>query len=391
MTSDRLPPQVKNAVAAHPEVEFALVLARTIDAVNGDPEQLRSAVYELARHKLQQLSEDDPTEKARLMQALEVAIAGVESHMTTAGQQSLPRQPTPLVHRVQGEPRLSVSLIEGPERGSETLHAPPASDDNATRSVAVFDVVRRLLSFMPARLAVVLLLIVMVVGGIASARRHDLAALQSLLGFRTSAPAAAPVAAPPSPLPEVPIAAATPAAPARDPRLPTAYGVYAATADRLFDLQQLPGRVPDPRVAISAAITKPSETTLPDGRARFVVFQRDSAADVFEKVEVRVIARVRQATSFDPSGKPIVSNEDETWVVRNISIPCRAAPMKDDPQMYEVTPRDPDLQFPAGRYALIVKGRAFDFSIAGPVTDKRQCLERLVAANGTFYSECQKP
>ncbi|MGC2780554.1 MAG: hypothetical protein WA418_33450 [Bradyrhizobium sp.] len=366
------------------------MLARTIDAVNGDPEQLRSAVYELARHKLQQLSEHDPAEKTRLLQALEVAIAGVEAHMTTAGQQSLPRQPAPLVHRAQGEPRSSVALIEGPERGSEMPHARLVNDDNVTKSITVSGFFRRVLSSMPARLAVVLLSIVLVVGGIASVRRNDLATLQSsLLGSRASAPA--PVTAPPSPLPDVPIAAATPAAPARDPRLPTAYGVYAAGADRLFDLQQLPGRVPDPRVAISAAITKPSETTLPDGQARFIVFQRDSAADVFEKVEVRVIARVRQATSFDASGKPIVSNEDETWVIRNVSIPCRAAPMKDDPQMYEVTPRDPDLQFPAGRYALIVKGRAFDFSIAGPVTDKRQCLERLVAANGTFYSECQKP
>ncbi|WP_052536064.1 hypothetical protein [Bradyrhizobium sp. ORS 375] len=159
----------------------------------------------------------------------------------------------------------------------------------------------------------------------------------------------------------------------------------------MFELQQLPGRVPDPRVAISAAITKPSDSTLPDGRVRFIVFQRDAASDAFDKVEVRLIARVRQATSFDPSGKPVVANEDETWVIRNISIPFRAAPLKDDPQMYEITPRDPDLQLTSGRYALVLKARAFEFSIAGTVTDKRHCLERLVAANGTFYSECPKP
>ncbi|BBC01414.1 hypothetical protein [Bradyrhizobium elkanii] len=61
-------------------MEFALVLARTIDSVSADPQQLRSAVYELARQKLQQLAHEDPAEKQRLMQALEVAIEGVEAH-----------------------------------------------------------------------------------------------------------------------------------------------------------------------------------------------------------------------------------------------------------------------------------------------------------------------
>lgn len=56
------------------------MLARTIDSVSADPQQLRSAVYELARQKLQQLAHEDPAEKQRLMQALEVAIEGVEAH-----------------------------------------------------------------------------------------------------------------------------------------------------------------------------------------------------------------------------------------------------------------------------------------------------------------------
>jgi hypothetical protein len=173
--------------------------------------------------------------------------------------------------------------------------------------------------------------------------------------------------------------------------LPAAYGVYAESAGHLYELPMLQGRVPDSRVAISAAITKPSGTKLPDGHARFIVFQRDAAPDVFDLVEVRVIARVKQATSFDGAGKPLVSAGDDSWVIRNISIPCHASPLKDDPQMYEIRPRDPEVAFSPGRYALVVRGRAFDFSVDGPVTDKKQCLERLVAANGTFYSECQKP
>src|SRR4051794_14453578 len=67
---------------AHPEVEFALVLARTIDAMRADPQQLRSAIYELARHKLhEQFTGQDAAEFARLSAALEVAIQGVEAHL----------------------------------------------------------------------------------------------------------------------------------------------------------------------------------------------------------------------------------------------------------------------------------------------------------------------
>ncbi|MCC8968548.1 hypothetical protein H8A95_41295, partial [Bradyrhizobium sp. Pear76] len=80
MTSTPAQRTVRDISPAHPEMEFALVLSRTIDSVRSDPQQLRSAVYELARQKLQQLSHEDPQEKQRLMQALEVAIEGVEAH-----------------------------------------------------------------------------------------------------------------------------------------------------------------------------------------------------------------------------------------------------------------------------------------------------------------------
>jgi len=46
---------------------------------------------------------------------------------------------------------------------------------------------------------------------------------------------------------------------------------------------------------------------------------------------------------------------------------------------------------PAGRYALVIKGQAYDFTVAGPITEAAQCLERVDAANGTFYSECGRP
>jgi hypothetical protein len=59
--------------------------------------------------------------------------------------------------------------------------------------------------------------------------------------------------------------------------------------------------------------------------------------------------------------------------------------------MYEVQSEDPEAALLPGRYALVIKGQAYDFSIAGAVTDRKQCLERLAATNGQFYSECLKP
>jgi hypothetical protein len=193
------------------------------------------------------------------------------------------------------------------------------------------------------------------------------------------------VTAAPAPAPKPP---PTPSRP-----LPTAYGVYAESGGRLFELQLLPGRAPDPRVAISAAITKPSETVLPDGHLRFIVFQREAppgSGGPADSIDVRVVAQVKQATSFDPNGKPVVSGDDG-WVIRNISFPYRAAPIKEEPQMFEIQPRDPDAALAPGRYAMIAGDYAYDFTVGGTVTDKRQCLERIAAANGTFYAECTKP
>jgi hypothetical protein len=75
-------------------------------------------------------------------------------------------------------------------------------------------------------------------------------------------------------------------------------------------------------------------------------------------------------------------------VIRNISISYRTAPKKGEPDMYEVQSENPETALAPGRYALVLKGQAYDFSIAGTITDPKHCLERLAATNGQFYSEC---
>jgi hypothetical protein len=69
----------------------------------------------------------------------------------------------------------------------------------------------------------------------------------------------------------------------------------------------------------------------------------------------------------------------------------RVAPISESAEMLMLRPEKSDFVFPAGRYGLVLKGQAYDFTIAGPITDAAQCLERIEAANGGYYSECRNP
>ena len=81
MTSgDLIPSDRDRPEQASLEVEFALVVARMIDSLKDNPEDMRQAIYELARYKLQeQLPNVTDKEKQRTQQALETAIRGVEA------------------------------------------------------------------------------------------------------------------------------------------------------------------------------------------------------------------------------------------------------------------------------------------------------------------------
>src|SRR6202048_4430389 len=81
MTSgDLVPSDRDRQEPASVEVEFALVIARMIDSLKNNPEDMRQAIYELARYKLQeQLPNANAEEKERTQQALETAIRGVEA------------------------------------------------------------------------------------------------------------------------------------------------------------------------------------------------------------------------------------------------------------------------------------------------------------------------
>jgi hypothetical protein len=171
--------------------------------------------------------------------------------------------------------------------------------------------------------------------------------------------------------------------------LPVTYGVYAISNGRLVELEPLAGKVPDPRVFMSSVIKRPSHTQLPDGRVGFIVFRRDIAASAPDRVSVRVIAKIERTITFSPTAS--VTPVDDEWAVRGISHELRVEPVKENPEMLRVRFDDPDFAFSPGRYALVLKGQAFDFTVTGVVSEAAHCLERTEAANGTFYSECRTP
>ncbi len=163
--------------------------------------------------------------------------------------------------------------------------------------------------------------------------------------------------------------------------LPELYGVYAINRGKLFELEALPGQVPDHRIAMSAAIARPSRTTVSDGHVAFVVFRRDVAENISERVPIRVVAKVKRAV-VDPTAA------GDAWTIRNVALDFRVAPVDQNKDMVLLRPESPDFTLPAGRYALVIKGQAYDFTIDGPITDPAQCLERVEGANGSFFHEC---
>src|SRR5262249_11619910 len=153
-------------------------------------------------------------------------------------------------------------------------------------------------------------------------------------------------------------------------------------------LQPLRIKVPDQRVLIGPLLTVPTQTTVPDGNVAFVLYRRDLMFDVPDKISVRVIARVARSMTFN-AGKPMISNVDSAWVIRGKSYEYAVSPIEENQEMVLVRPETEGFILPSGRYALVFKGAAYDFSIDGEVTDPLQCIERVEALNGNVYSECK--
>jgi hypothetical protein len=178
--------------------------------------------------------------------------------------------------------------------------------------------------------------------------------------------------------------------PASVPALPNSYGVFAVSNGSLSELAPLPVRVPDQRVFMSAPITAPSRTTLPDGKVAFIAFRRDLATDAPEKVSIRVVARVVRTLTFNPKGgKATYKKVDAEWAVRGNSYEYTVAPLAGRADMVILRPASDSFVLPAGRYALVLKGQGYDFNVDGPMTELAHCIESAETTNGPIYSECR--
>lgn len=357
------------------EVEFALVISRMIDSVKNRPEDIRQVIYDLARYKLrEQLPHANAEEKQHTQQALEIAIRGVEAfsekrvHILAPAPQS---QLDASTDRKLSSPELIPQV--GPRSHLNVDSQRNASGSEHTHSLRPH--LRR-------TAAMIAVLVAILVAVLQRERLLSLAHNLPELEWKTAIEERSAT----SQVSNHSVPAPTPAKPAT--LRPTDYGVYAISNDAVIELGLLPVRPPDIRVAISVALTIPSRTILPNGHPKFIVFRRDLASSIADRAEVRIIAKVAREFSRDVVGK---KPDDDMWVIRNISFPFRSSPVDDNPEMYELHSEDPALELTPGRYALVLKTQAYDFSVEGEAVDPRQCIERIAASEGTFYSNCKNP
>jgi hypothetical protein len=379
------------------EIDFALIVSRLIDSLDKDPARLRGTVYDLARRNLLgQLADFDGPERRRMVEALENAIRGVEAF----SQRQLASLPAPTRREValrefdggvDGVEQVGEPDVRSPLKTvAEARPRPGANPEDPSPTFVRVEVTRENHTFAAGRALAIIGTMAIVISGAIYLQRHPAPVYvvkEITRGWRFASlhhlnnPATQDVVA---------AAANGDTTAEKSPLLPKNFGIYAVSRDQLFELEALPGRVPDQRVAISAAINTPSHTTLPDGKAHFIVYRRDSASNAPDRVEVRVIAKIANAMTFANGGKPTVAPTADTWVIRNVSFDYRVAPLQEDPDMYEIRNNADEFALSPGRYALVVKGTAYDFTVEGRPTDPNQCLQRVEAANGSFYSPCNE-
>jgi hypothetical protein len=390
-----VPQEMASGARRAAEVHFALILSRVLGSVSADPAQLRNIVYELAQIKLQKevLQKEppiNPLETRHLTLALESAIERVEAihseHDDLKPMQSLDRLTDS--SEVMIKPRKPVNRPSG--HTLDTDRWPNFSTPGKGRSWTL-----ERSWFWPGAAP---LLRGATVAILAFALSFVLDRQFGLFGSQASQ-TVAPVVhkidrVGPKQVAQAPghilQSTTTPQSQSLGFPIPSVYGIYAVSGGQLHELEPLVGRVPDQRVFLSTPIKTPSRTVLPDGRIEFIVYRRDAANNAPDRITVRVIAKILRAMTFNSGGQASTTNVEDSWAIRNVSYDFRVAPLGENSEMLVIRPENVGFIFPAGRYGLVIKGQAYDFSVAGPITEAAQCLEGIKAENGTFYSECRR-
>ncbi|HJU12101.1 MAG TPA: hypothetical protein VJ728_14550, partial [Candidatus Binataceae bacterium] len=320
--------------------EYYSVLARTISAAAEDHAQLRNIVYSLARIELRkELRRRYKIELEQQTTALEGAIAKIESDFL--GEAAIPQLTSidgtyGVAHDSSGH--TAVTVWEGPSQtadaGGKWEVLAPIPDWPRSRAQASEPTIAR---EAPSRVWWRLQILLAAAGGLAIYLWSDIprdfrAVISRYTPFQLTASSDS------SSSGQAATAATSLNGTASNNNanaqstmdgvpLPTSYGVYAISGGKLIDLGLLPIKVPDPRVAISAMISSPSETVLADGHVQFVVFRRDLLNDAPDRVFVRVVARVMRELTFSPGGKANWVKVDGSWAVRGNSYEMKVAPV----------------------------------------------------------------
>jgi hypothetical protein len=371
------------------KAQFVRVLSERIREISTDPQQTRNLVYELARLKLAQELGNNSEQAWLVQRTLESAIRDVEQGFVDAGETAAdPELQTDSDVRPPAFPDAGPGRDIAASRSSWAFTFQPLSAliGRTRRSRGTFASI--------VRLAMVLV----VVGLIGGAGFYWTRPRPQLAGPFNQAPSSttpnpterqAQITPPAATSESTPAPASTSTASLaeRSMPLPSTFGVYALSDGQLQELKALPGKVPDRRVAISAAITTPSATTVTSGDIKFIVFRPDSAIEA-SGTEVRVVAKVARAMGVDASGKASMVHAGDSWVIRSTSFPYKVGPVEDQPRMLLLQPENDGFALSPGRYVVVVKGLGYDFTVAGDVTAPDQCVERINAANGAFYSPC---
>ena len=371
-----LPGQQDSTDLPASEVQFALVISRMLETVKDDAEARRQMVYDLARYKLQeQFTYADAKNIDQMKRALEVAIEEVEKF----SREEAPLERLPSQQLTSSKATETGGLLVSGDATVLRSRIEISRSKLPAISGPLLPVIKRTAAILLAVGAVILIV----------SQRDNIAALRRQISSQAQEIAQV------SPKPETTITVAKPemitlAPPPPTRVLPTDYGIYALIDDKsLAELNATGVMAPDMRIAISPEFKKPDRPHLPNGRVKFIVFRRDAANVIPERVEVRVVAKIAREFSTDAAGKNLGGGED-VGVIRNFSYPFRVSPIPGKPEMYELHTGDSGLELAPGHYVLSLGPQAYYFQVDGEITDPRQCLERVVAGNGTFYAPCKK-
>jgi hypothetical protein len=158
--------------------------------------------------------------------------------------------------------------------------------------------------------------------------------------------------------------------------LPGPYRVYAGNNGKFSELEQLPIKIEDPNGVVSANIS-PSRVTLDGHNLSFVVFGREGRISAPQTATVRGIIRMPGSANAG------------TWQFQPTTYSLKMPAAEGSQDMIAIRP-DAEFAFPPGRYALVLDGLPYDFTVAGSNASAGPCMvEVLRTLSGSVYAKCK--